>query len=405
MLEVCERWELLATDIGEVTESGAMVIRVGDEVVGDIPVGALVDECPLYDIFPEAPKAGLYPAPEGDLPATADPDATLLKLLAGPNLASRRPVFEQYDQIVQARSVRRPDEADAAVLAMPAREDGGRSAIAVSIDGNGRRVAADPLAGALESVLECAANLACVGGEPLGLTNCLNFGNPEKPHVAWQLINSVEGIARGCEALGIPVVGGNVSLYNEGPDGPILPTPVVGMVGDLPDATVTAGSGFIASDHAVALVGPFSPSLVASELAGRRGHAPEGELPQLDLAAVLAAHSAVREGVRSGAIVTAHDISEGGLAVALAECTAAAGIGCEVELTDLGDEALFGEAPGRGFVISGEPEAIAAVPGAVLIGITGGRALSLSGPDGESVSVPVNSIREARDGGLKVHLP
>src|SRR5208283_5171664 len=132
---------------------------------------------------------------------------------------------EQYDPVVQSRTVRRPEQADAAVLVLE-----GAGAIAVSIDGNGRRVAVDPRAGAAEVVYECAANLACVGAEPLGLTNCLNFGNPEKPHVAWQLSEAVDGLAQACTELGVPVVGGNVSLYNESPDGPILPTPVVGMV-------------------------------------------------------------------------------------------------------------------------------------------------------------------------------
>ena len=143
-------------------------------------------------------------------------------------------MFEQYDPIVGSRTVRRPQAADAAVLhARPTTAAAG--AIAVSIDGNGRRVACDPYTGAAEAVLECARNLACVGAEPLGLTNCLNFGNPEKPHIAWQLTRAVEGLRDACLALGVPVVGGNVSLYNEGAEGPIYPTPIVGMVGKLPD--------------------------------------------------------------------------------------------------------------------------------------------------------------------------
>ncbi|MCX6393569.1 MAG: phosphoribosylformylglycinamidine synthase subunit PurL [Solirubrobacterales bacterium] len=405
VLEVCERWELLASDIGEVTEGDRMRILVGDDVVGDIPVTTLVDDCPLYDLAPAPPEQGLYPAPPADLPDEADHRDTLVALLGGANIASRRPVFQQYDQIVQARTVRRPDEADAAVLALPVGEDGIRPAIAVSIDGNARRVAANPEGGALEAVLECAANLACVGAEPLGLTNCLNFGNPEKPHVAWQLINSVEGIAVGCEALGIPVVGGNVSLYNEGPDGPILPTPVIGMVGEMPDATKSSSSGFTTDGQAVALVGPFVPNLVSSELAARRGHAPQGELPSLDIGAVIAAHHAVRDGVRSGAIQTAHDISEGGLGVALAECTAVAGVGCEVTLPEFSDAALFGESPGQGFVIAGDPAAIASIPGARVVGTTGGGDLVVSAEDGASFSVPVAEVQAARDGGLTAYLP
>src|SRR4029079_5585458 len=152
--------------------------------------------------------------------------------LGSANVASRRPVFTQYDSIVGSRTARRPGGADAAVLMLEP-QDGGRPALAVSIDGNGRRVAVDPYRGAVEAVLECSANLACTGAEPLGLTNCLNFGNPEKPHIAWQLTRAVAGPGDPCRALGVPVVGGNVSLYNESHHpggGPIYPTPVVGMV-------------------------------------------------------------------------------------------------------------------------------------------------------------------------------
>src|SRR6202008_3872500 len=156
--------------------------------------------------------------------------------------------------IVQSRTVRRPEETDAAVLSLP---DG--SAIAVAIDGNGRRVACDPRRGAAEAGYECSPTLACVGAEPLGLTNCLNFGNPEKPHVAWQLVEAVEGLALACEELGVPVVGGNVSLYNEAPTGPIFPTPVVGMVGKLPSAARAGRLGFVREGDAIALLGPFGP--------------------------------------------------------------------------------------------------------------------------------------------------
>jgi phosphoribosylformylglycinamidine synthase len=405
VLEVCERWELLATDIGEVVDHGNMRILDGGEVVGNIPVSTLVDDCPLYDLDPAPADGGLYPAPVADLAPQADPADTLVALLAGANLASRLPVFEQYDFLVQSRTVRRPDDADAAVLALPDDGSGTRPAIAVSIDGNGRRVAADPRLGALEAVLECAANLACTGAEPLGLTNCLNFGNPEKPHIAWQLISAVEGIAQGCEALGIPVVGGNVSLYNEGPDGPILPTPVIGMVGEIPDATRTSVSAFVEEGHSIAIVGKFDPSLVASELAARRGYAPEGDLPVTTLASALSAHEAVREGVRAGAIVTAHDIAEGGLAVTVAECCVLSGIGCEIKVDLLADEALFGEAPGRAFIVAGEAAAIEQLPGATIIGTTGGRDVVIGDRDGETMTVSISALREARDGGLRTYLP
>ena len=169
---------------------------------------------------------------------------------------------------MQSRTVRRPDEADAAVLMLP---DGG--ALGVSIDGNGRRVACDPRGGAAEAVYECSANLACTGAEPLGLTNCLNFGNPEKSHVAWQLIEAVYGMADACEALGVPVVGGNVSLYNEAPTGPIFPTPVVGMVGRMPAAERAGRLGFADEGDAIALVGYFEhvARRVGAGEAARRG--------------------------------------------------------------------------------------------------------------------------------------
>ncbi len=390
VLDVCECWEVLATPIGCVTAGDAMRILHRGNVVGELPVDLLVDDCPLYDLAPAAPAGELYPAPAPLLSGHESPAQTLLALLASPNIASRRPVFEQYDPVVGSRTVRRPEEADAAVLALP-----GGSAIAVSIDGNGRRVACDPHMGAVEAVYECVANLACVGAVPLGLTNCLNFGNPEKPHVAWQLTEVVEGIAQACEALGVPVVGGNVSLYNEGPGGPILPTPVVGVVGQLPDVAAAGRLGFAAAGDAIALVGPFEPSLRGSELAKLLGQAPLGPLPPMDKQAVRDAHAAVRDGVRSGALHNAHDIAEGGFGVALAECCVAGGIGATVELPD-GLE-LFGEAPGRGFLVSGPESALAAF---ALIGWVGGGSLEITGV----MSVPVAELGRAREDGLKPFL-
>ena len=322
VLAVCEKWEVHGTAIGVVTDGGRLRVLDGERVVGDVPVVALVDECPLYDLEPAAPSGPLYAPPEATLDVGADARATLLALLASPNIASRLPLFQQYDWIVQSRTVRRPGEADAAVLRLP-----GGNAIAVAIDGSGRRVAADPYTGTIENVLECAANLACVGAEPLGLTNCLNFGNPEKSHIAWQLSESIRGLGDACRALGVPVVGGNVSLYNEGAEGPIYPTPVVGLVGGMPDAARAGGLAFAAEGDAVGLVGPFAPALPGSELAKLRGEALPDGLPEADISAVRSAHDAVREAVRAGTLSSAHDIAEGGLAVALAECALAGGVG------------------------------------------------------------------------------
>ncbi len=242
VLELCEKWEVNGAAIGAVTDSRRMRVLRDGELVGDMPVSALVDDCPLYELQPRKPTERLYAAPPASASLTLQttPRELLLAILSSPNIASRRPLFEQYDSIVQSRTVRRPEQADAAVLALP---DG--SALAVSIDGNGRRVAADPYTGTVEAVLECAANLACVGARPLGTTNNLNFGNPEKPHIAWQLSESVRGLGDACRALDAPIVGGNVSLYNEGATGPIYPTPVIGMVGRLPDARRAGRTGFV----------------------------------------------------------------------------------------------------------------------------------------------------------------
>jgi phosphoribosylformylglycinamidine synthase len=470
VMDVCERWEVTATPIGSVTGERRVRVLGRGTVVADLPTHVLVDDCPLYDLNPARWEGGsgavgevrvgsggrsgagdegrggsgggsgadgegtdavsvggsavgeatdadgegappLYPPPKAVLSGAESPAETLLALLRSANIASRKPVFEQYDPVVQSRTVRRPGEADAAVLAL---EDG--SAIAVAIDGNGRRVACDPRAGAAEAVYECAANLACVGAEPLGLTNCLNFGNPEKPHVAWQLTEAVEGLAEACEALQIPVVGGNVSLYNESPDGPIFPTPVVGIVGKLPDATRAPGLAFAQAGDVIALVGRFEPSHTGSELAKLRGEAPSGPLPPKDKQAVRDARVTVRDAVRAGALHSAHDISEGGLAVAVAECCIAGGIGARVNApiaqvaggigsrvdapvapaaggigarvdapvppvaggiaarTDAPVD-LFAEAPGCAYVVSGPEEAI---PGTV-IGRVGGDTLEIEG--------------------------
>ncbi|MFI5009892.1 MAG: AIR synthase related protein, partial [Solirubrobacterales bacterium] len=339
----------------------------------------------------------------------------LLALLASPNIASRRPLFEQYDSIVQSRTVRRPQDADAAVLQLP---DG--SALGVSIDCNGRRVAADPYRGTVEAVLECASNLACVGAEPLGTTNNLNFANPEKPHIAWQLAEAVRGLGDACRALEAPIVGGNVSLYNEGPAGPIYPTPVVGMVGRLPDAARAGRLGWAKEGDAVALVGPFAPALPASELAKLWGRQLPPRLPAIDVGAVRNAQFAVRGAVRVGALSNAHDIAEGGLAIALAECCLAGGLGVEVEIdpapTGVGDPllgseddpalvgegdlaayvSLFGEASG-GFLVSGTPSGVRSLGRRTptrVIGTVGGDSLRIA-IGGERIAVTLDALGTA----------
>jgi phosphoribosylformylglycinamidine synthase II len=388
VLAVCAKWEVNATAIGEVTDSGRLRVYDGEVLVGDLPVTALVDECPAYDLEPLEAATPVYPAPERVLADGLDAGGTLLALLGSANLASRRWAFEQYDCVVGSRTVRRPEQADAAVLTLDS-----RGAIAVSIDGNGRRVAIDPYRGAVEAVLECSANLACVGAEPLGLTNCLNFGNPEKPHIAWQLSRAVAGLGDACRALGVPVVGGNVSLYNEGGGGPIYPTPVVGMVGELPDPARSGRLGFFAPGDAVALItASWAPSEVGSELAKLRGDALEGALPAAELGALRALHAAIRQAVRSGALRSAHDVAEGGVAVALAECCIAGGIGARVAY----DGELFAEGPGA-FVVSGPAEVMAAFGAAAqVIGTVEGDALVIEG----ALDLPVAELTRVHGAGL-----
>jgi phosphoribosylformylglycinamidine synthase subunit PurL len=372
-----------------------------------MPVTALVDECPTYELSPAEPATPLYPAPPVVLTST-DPGEVLVALLGSSNVASRKWAFEQYDSIVGSRTVRRPESADAAVLMLPSGEsdpltvlypdgaEGARPAIAVAIDGNGRRVAADPYRGAVEAVVECSANLACVGAEPLGLTNCLNFGNPEKPHIAWQLTRAVAGLGDACRAFGIPVVGGNVSLYNEGAEGPIYPTPVVGLVGELPDARAAGRIGFATPGASIALIAAdsWAPSLQASELAKLRGEPVAGPLPPADLGELKALHAAVRQAVRAGALHSAHDVAEGGVAVALAECALASGLGATV--SGLADEELFGEGPGA-FLVSGDAEALRAFGTAArVIGEVGGDVLSIDGV----LSVALTDLERAHSGGL-----
>jgi phosphoribosylformylglycinamidine synthase len=394
VLALCARWEVRATPIGTVTGTRHLRVFDGDELVGDMPVEALVDDVPLYDLEPEAPVEPVYPDPPARLPGASRVEESLLALLASPNVASKRFVFEQYDSIVGSRTVRRPQAADAAVLSLA--PDGGSGALAVSIDGNGRRVAIDPYAGAIEAVLESARNLACVGAEPLGLTNCLNFGNPEKPHVAWQLTRAVEGLRDACLALGVPVVGGNVSLYNEGGGGPIYPTPIVGMVGRLPDPGAAPGVGFAREGDVIALVGPFAPALEGSELEKLRGQGGR-RLPSVDLEEQARGLGELRAAARGGGVASVHDVSEGGVACALAECCIEGGVGARIAFA-LSEEQLFGEAPG-GAVVSGPRAAIEAIDGATLIGEVGGADLSFVG----GPSLQVARLREIYEGAIPAY--
>ena len=263
--EVCARWELDHAPIGEVTETGELRAYFDGELVGAIPAAYLTDEAPRYEVARQPrPAAGRRPPPSG--PPT---DQALLDLLASPNIRSRAWIYRRYDHLVGSRTVRRPG-LDAAVL-RPAPSFRG---LAVSLDGSGRIARLDPHTGGALAVLEAARNVACAGGEPLAITDCLNFGNPEKPEIAWELAEAIEGMAAACEALGIPVVSGNVSLYNETDGRAIHPTPAVGCVGLVPDVRRVPGTWregdaiYLAGEPGLSLDGSEYQSLYG-ELAGR----------------------------------------------------------------------------------------------------------------------------------------
>jgi phosphoribosylformylglycinamidine synthase II len=392
LLACCAHWEVDAAVIGKVTESGQVRIFDGKELVGDVPL-AVFDACPMHTLEPAPPDFQLYAHPPRVI-HTDDPAEVLLALLASPNISDRKYLFEQYDCVVQSRTVRRPGQADAAVLEMA----GDAGAIAIAIDGNGRRVASDPYWGTIEVVLECASNLACVGAEPLGLTNCLNFGNPEKPHIAWQLTESIRGLGDACRALKIPVVGGNVSLYNEGSNGPIFPTPVIGLVGELPDVTRAGQLAFANQGDAIALVGPFEPILDGSEYAWLSGTPLPATHPAIEITAVRNAQVAVRDAVREGKLSSAHDIAEGGLAVAVAECCLAGNVGAILELAEVNDPltVLFGEGAGA-FIVSGADSALrelAARTPLRIIGSVGGDLLEIGIGDAH-IDLELERLREA----------
>jgi phosphoribosylformylglycinamidine synthase subunit PurL len=351
---VCERWELAHAVIGEVTDSGELRALWDGDVVGELPARLLTDDCPRYAVARE-------PRPVREVPPPAIPPLrdALLELLSSPALASREFVFRRYDQLVQSRTVRRPG-LDAAVLRLRPSHRG----LAVSLDGQGRIAALDPWTGGALAIVEAARNVACAGGEPLGCTDCLNFGNPEKPEIGWELAETIEGMAEACEALGVPVVSGNVSLYNDTDGRSIHPTPVVGCVGLVQDVRRVPrawreGDGvYLASASAVSLAG--------SEAQARWGVV-GGRPAELDLEAEAALVGILWRAAPRSTLV--HDAAEGGLAVALAEAALVSGVGAEVELDD-DPVALFGECGGQAILASTEE-----LDGLRRIGTAGGSSL------------------------------
>jgi phosphoribosylformylglycinamidine synthase II len=359
--EVFTRWELAHAVIGTVTDTGLLRCYHDGDPVGEIPARFLTDEAPRYEVERAARPA----EPEPPAPVGPYVENALLELLASPNIRSRAWIYERYDHLVGSRTVRRPG-LDAAVLRLRPSLRG----LAVSLDGPGRIARSAPRTGGALAVLEAARNVACAGGEPIGLTDCLNFGNPEKPEIAWELAEAIEGMARAAEALRIPVVSGNVSLYNETDGRAILPAPVVGCVGLVPDVSVVPGRW--RERDVVLLAGAPSLTLAWSEYQALYGEL-GGHRPHLELGAERALIEFLW---RSASILSlAHDASAGGPAVALAEAALWSGVGAEV---DLPDElpSWFGEGGGQA-VVACAREDVARLEGVPLreLGVVGGERL------------------------------
>ncbi|HYS17839.1 MAG TPA: phosphoribosylformylglycinamidine synthase subunit PurL [Candidatus Binatia bacterium] len=412
--EVCRvfaKWELDAVEIGRVTEGGELTARLNGEVVARVPVDLLA-EAPKYR-KPTAEPPWLPERRAFDpltLPEPSDYGAALVGLLASPTIASKAWAFRQYDQQVGINTLILPGS-DAAVL----RVKGTRRALAVSTDGNGRHVFLDPRQGAAMAVCEAARNVSCSGGEPRGVTDCLNFGSPERPEILWQFAETIEGIAIACRALELPVVGGNVSFYNETSGQAILPTPVIGVVGVLDEAGRRATQWFKGAGHRVALLGPDSVSLGGSEYLWARHRRLAGRLAPLDLETERRVQLAVRAAVSAGLVSAAHDCSEGGVAAALAEAcvTGAELVGCEATFSAgaRADLVLFGEGPSRVVVAvdAGQARefeglmAESAIPWR-WIGTTGGDRLVIRVGRDTLVDVDARRLEQAWRSGFERHV-
>lgn len=388
---IFRKWELDFAVIGEVTDTGRMVLEFGGEVVCDIPLAPLADDAPLYD-RPHVPAP--KPAPLSDVPGSSDLGVDLLTLIGCPDLASRRWIWEQYDSQVGADTLQKSG-GDAAVV----RVHGTRKALAMSTDCTPRYCFADPYEGGKQAIAECYRNISAVGALPLAVTNCLNFANPQRPEIMGQIVGCLEGMGDACRALDFPIVSGNVSLYNEskatGGGSAILPTPAIGGVGLMRDHATMATIAFKAEGEAIFVIGKnnghLGQSLWLREVHGREGGPP----PPVDLAAERAHAEFVRKLITEGKVSAVHDVSDGGLLVTLAEMALASengagGIGCELE--QIGDHfTAFGEDQARYVVTSAVADTIqaAGIP-MTRIGTTGGNAVK-----GPGFAVAVADLREA----------
>ena len=383
---IFEKWDLHAAHIGQVTDDGLLRVRDHGRVVAEIPNTALVDEAPVYDrptqrpaYIDEVTQLDLRTLPPGPSPVDA-----LKVLLASPTIASKRWVYRQYDHMVRTNSI-----VLAGMGAGVVRIKGTNRALALSTDGNGRYCYLDPRRGAMLALAEAARNVACAGGVPLGGTNCLNFGNPERPEIMWQFVEAVEGLADACRALDIPITGGNVSLYNETDGRAIYPTPVIGVVGLIEDASRALARTFRAAGDEIVLLGEGLGELGGSEFLKAVHGLVRGAPPALDLNRERSLISLLTRAAAAGLLQSAHDCSDGGIAVTLAESAFdSGGIGLEVDVpaaTPGLAATLFGESASRAVVTVRPSDRQALMEMAIKIGVpalaigrTGGPAIRIA---------------------------
>ncbi len=398
---VFEKWELEFAVVGTLTDTGRLVVRRGGDVAADIPVGPLVGEAPEYDRPWEAPP-GPAPLPEGIGHLPAPPEEVLERLLASPDLASKRWIWEQYDSTVMADTVAGPG-GDSAVV----RVHGTAKALAITSDCTPRYCKAEPKTGGMQAVAEAWRNLTAVGAKPLALTDNLNFGNPERPPIMGQLVACIQGMTEACRALDFPVVSGNVSLYNETDGEAILPTPTIGGVGLLDDVSRRCGLALVGEGETLILIGSTEGHLGCSLFLREVHDLEAGPPPPIDLAAERATGDLVRGLIRDRLVTACHDISDGGLYVAVAEMAMAGGVGADLSAPEAVPLAawLFGEDQGRYVVATNDPNAVLARAteagiAATTIGRTGGNALTLGGQN----AISLGKLRHANERWLPAYM-
>lgn len=400
---IFRKWGLDFAIVGKTTDTLRFVVRHQGEIKCDLPIKELGDEAPVYDRpWVATPKQPVID-PASVTPPVSNRDA-LLKLLGTPNLCAKRWVWEQYDHLILGNSVRQPG-GDAAVI----RVKDGPKGLAVTTDVTARYCAADPVEGGKQAVAEAWRNITVRGATPLALTDNLNFGNPERPEYMGQFVGCLQGIGEAAAALDFPIVSGNVSLYNETQGAGILPTPAIGGVGVIADVATSAPTGFARAGDILLLVGKtvgwLGQSAYLADLCGRR----EGAPPPVDLAAERSNGDFVRAQILDGRISAAHDLSDGGLAVALAEMALAGGIGATLDVLPRGPAhaVLFGEDQSR-YLLAAEPEAATAIRAAAAargvaveaIGVTGGESLNLPG----EAPIALAEVRRAHESPLPAYM-